>query len=154
MTSSKQLIPWYKKLWNSFKQFPQYLAQGAKQNPTVSGPAAAAFISASFSCFILMINQHLTIMFPSWNQIIWDLGLWMPGSKTGDPYYGEIGSYSGQETLFLISWLGSWLFLNQLWKEKQVKSKIIFMCLFYFMLIATLMNWHPLFPYLPLVPSS
>ncbi len=137
----------------NLKKFPQELAQGSQKNPQVSGPAAAALISAAFSCFILMVNQHFTSIYKAWNTIIWDLGGWIPGSRNPDPIYGEIGSYSGKETVMLIAWLASWFILHQLWKNKQINFKTIFVCLFAFLVSATVMNWHPLFPYLPLMPK-
>lgn len=137
----------------NLKKLPQELADGSQNNPQVSGPAAAALISAAFSCFILMVNQHFTSIFKAWNDIIWDLGGWIPGSRNPDPIYGEIGSYSGKETVMLITWLASWFILHQLWKNKQIKFPTIFVCLFAFLVAATVMNWHPLFPYLPLMPK-
>lgn len=148
-----EIVPGYLKLWNQFKYFPQVLSRGSKTPPTTSGSAAAALISASFSCFLLMVNQHLCSISKSWNEIIWSLGDWIPGSKNPDPLYGEIGSYSGKETVMLIGWLGSWLILSQLWRHRQIKFSTIFFCLFGFVVAATVMNWHPIFPYLPLMPK-
>ena len=148
-----QSIPGYAQLWNRIKQFPGGLAAGKKSAPTVSGPAAAALVSAAFSCFALMVNQHFCSVFKTWNNIVWSMGDWIPGSKNPDPVYGEIGSYSGKETVMLITWLVSWLILNQLWKRKNIHFSTIFTCLFMFITAATVMNWHPLFPYLPLMPK-
>jgi hypothetical protein len=143
----------YSKIWQFLTHFPEKLSQGSNHPPEVSGPAAAALVSAAFSCFLLMVNQHFTSLFKAWDQIIWDLGSWIPGSKNPDPLYGEIGSYSGKETVMLIGWLISWLILHQFWKNKQIKTRTIFSYLFIFMVAATVMNWHPLFPYLPLMPK-
>ena len=137
----------------NLNKFSQELADGSPNNPAVSGPAAAALISAAFSCFMLMVNQHFTSIFKEWNEIVWALGDWIPGSKNPDPIYGEIGSYSGKETVMLIVWLASWFVLHQLWKNKQINFRPIFVCLFGFLVAATVMNWHPLFPYLPLMPK-
>ncbi|MDB9516933.1 hypothetical protein PN466_08235 [Roseofilum reptotaenium CS-1145] len=145
--------PIYVKYWNQIKRFPGGLATGAKLAPTVSGPAAAALVSAAFSCFLLMVNQHLCSLFPEWNTIVWKLGYWIPGSKNPDPIYGEIGSYSGKETVMLIGWIVSWLMLHQFWKHREIKFSTIFFYLFTFLVAATVMNWHPLFPYLPLMPK-
>lgn len=153
ISTNFQNRPLYVKIWNQLKIFPRGLAQGAKTPPTVSGPAAAALVSAAFSCFLLMVNQHFTSAFKAWNKIIWDLGSWIPGSHNPDPFYGEIGSYSGKETVMLISWLVSWFILGKLWQHKQIKPRTILLCLFIFMVAATVMNWHPLFPYLPLMPK-
>ena len=151
--TNTQSLPLYTRFWNQLKRFPGVLAIGSKNNPSVSGVAAAALVSASFSCFMLMVNQHLTSIFKAWNTIIWNLGDWIPGSKTGDPIYGEIGSYTGKQTVMLISWILSWIVLHQLWKNKEVSFNVIFFCLFGFLVAATVMNWHPIFPYLPLMPK-
>ncbi|GAB4279237.1 MAG: hypothetical protein Fur0025_06330 [Oscillatoriaceae cyanobacterium] len=148
-----KFIPTFRLIWHQGKTFTQGLAAGADDNPSVSGPGAAAIISAAFSCFVLMINQHLTISFPQWDKIVWDVGSWIPGSKNPDKFYGEIGSYSGQETIMLIFWLASWLLLHQIWKNRQISTKTIFMSWFFFLVAATVMNWHPLFPYMPLMPK-
>lgn len=145
--------PLHTKIWKQIERFFQGLSEGAKTPPIVSGPAAAALISAAFSCFVLMVNQHLTILFKTWNEIIWHLGSWIPGSRNPDPLYGEIGSYSGKETVMLIIWLTSWFILSQLWKNRQISFRTIFFCLFAFLVAATVMNWHPLFPYMPLMPK-
>lgn len=148
-----QTLPLYVKFWSRLKTFPKGLAAGSKTSPTVSGPAAAALISAAFGCFTLMVGQHITSAFKPWEKIIWSLGDWIPGSHNANPLYGEIGSYSGKETVLLIGWLVSWLILSKLWQDKQIKARTIFFCLFCFLVAATVMNWHPLFPYLPLMPT-
>ena len=145
--------PIYTRIWQQLRQFPLGLAVGAAVPPTVSGPAAAALISAAFSCFLLMVNQHLTSISKVWHDIVWDLGGWIPGSRNPDPIYGEIGSYSGKETVMLIGWLVSWFLLSKLWQNRQIKFSTIFFWLFSFVVAATVMNWHPLFPYLPLMPK-
>lgn len=153
VSQNSQILPLYVRIWNQFKNFPQGLAAGCKTPPTGSGAAAAALVSAAFSCFLLMINQHLCSLFKAWNEMIWNLGSWIPGSRNPDPLYGEIGSYSGKETVMLIGWLGSWLFLSKIWQHRQIKFRTIFLCLFGFIVAATVMNWHPIFPYLPLMPK-
>ncbi|MGK7874337.1 MAG: hypothetical protein AB4426_13805 [Xenococcaceae cyanobacterium] len=150
---NSQTLPFYTRIWNQLKNFPHGLAAGSKTPPTLSGSAAAALVSAAFSCFLLMLNQHLCSIFKGWNEIIWNLGSWIPGSRNPDPLWGEIGSYSGKETVMLIGWLGSWFILSQLWQHKQIKFPTIFFCLFTFIVAATVMNWHPIFPYLPLMPK-
>lgn len=145
--------PWYARLGNHLRNFPLGLAKGAKNPPNSSGEAAAALISAAFACFVMMVNQHFTSIFKVWNEIIWNLGGWIPGSRNPDPLYGEIGSYSGKETVLLITWLVSWVVLARLWRDREIKSRTIFSCLLFFLVAATVMNWHPLFPYLPLMPQ-
>ena len=100
-----------------------------------------------------MVNQHFTVIFKAWNDIVWSLGDWIPGSKYPDPVYGEIGSYSGKQTIMLVGWLLSWVILSKLWNKQQIRFKTIFFWMFFFLVAATVMNWHPLFPYLPLMPK-
>ncbi len=146
-------LPWYIKLGNQLKSFPQVLAKGSNAPPSSSGLAAAALISAAFSCFFMMLNQHFASISKPWENVIWTLGSWIPGSQNPDPLYGEIGSYSGKETILLITWLSSWLLWSWLWRDREVKSGTILACLLFFLVAATVMNWHPLFPYLPLMPK-
>ncbi|MGL5939318.1 MAG: hypothetical protein ACRC2S_02855 [Waterburya sp.] len=148
-----QSLPWYIKLGKQLRSFPQVLARGAKTPPSSSGVAAAALISAAFSCFFMMLNQHFTTISKPWENIIWTLGSWIPGSHNPDPLYGEIGSYSGKETVLLMSWLGSWLLWGWLWRDREISHRTIFSCLLVLLVAATIMNWHPLFPYMPLMPK-
>jgi len=150
---NSQSLPLYVRFWNQLKLFPRGLAEGSQSPPTVSGPAAAALVSAAFSCFVEMVNQHFCSLFKSWEETVWNLGSWIPGSRNPDPIYGEIGSYSGKQTVLLIVWIVSWIVLGQVWKNQQVRFSVIFFCLFTFLVAATVMNWHPLFPYLPLMPK-
>ena len=146
-------LPIYVRFWNQLKQFPSGLAAGSKNPPTVSGPAASALVSAAFSCFLLMVNQHFCSIYKGWEKTVWTLGSWIPGSHNPDPIYGEIGSYSGKQTVMLIGWLVSWFILSKLWKNQQVPFSRVFFFMFTFLVAATVMNWHPLFPYLPLMPK-
>lgn len=150
---SSAVLPWYIRLGNKFKNFPQALARGSSHPPATSGAAAAALVSAAFACFVMMVNQHITSIIPAWNEIIWNFGDWIPGSRNSDPLYGEIGSYSGKETVLLVTWLAGWLLLLLFWSEREIKGSTVFFCLFFLLVAATVMNWHPLFPYLPLMPK-
>ena len=49
--------PFYGKIWSNLKRFPNGLAEGAKTAPSVSGPAAAAVISAAIGCFTMMVSE-------------------------------------------------------------------------------------------------
>lgn len=115
--------------------------------PEVSGPAAAALISAILGCFLMMVAHHLGDTSKPVEKLLWFIGSWIPGSKTGDELAGEIGSYSGKETVLLVSWLVSWWILHQLWKDKQIRFAWIFWS-FSLLVAATMMAWHPMIPYL------
>jgi hypothetical protein len=142
--------PIYTTIWNNLKRFPHGLAAGAKQPPNTSGEAAAALVSASFGCFLMMLVHHLSDTSKAREKIVWMLGSWIPGSHNPDPLWGNIGSYSGKETMLLIGWLISWPILYFAWKNKRVKSRSIFFWMFTLLIAAAAMSWHPLFPYLPL----
>lgn len=143
--------PIYGKIWNKLKHFPKILSQGSPNPPVVSGPAGAALISAAIGCFTMMVTHHLADTSKERENLIWDLGSWIPGSHNPDPEWGNIGSYSGEETMLLVGWLVSWLILHFCWKNKNIKTKTIFFWIFTLLIAATAMTWHPLFPYLPLM---
>ena len=142
--------PLYGRIWEWLKHFPQGLAAGSKSAPTVSGPAAAALISAGFGCFLMMVTHHLSDTSKAREKIVWAIGSWIPGSHNPSELWGNIGSYAGKETMLLVGWLVSWPILHFLWKNKTIKSRTIFFWLFTLLIAATAMSWHPLFPYLPL----
>jgi hypothetical protein len=142
--------PAYALIWERVKTFPKGLAEGSGNPPAVSGPAAAALISAAIGCFTMMVTHHLSDTSKEREKFIWTLGSWIPGSHNPDPMWGNIGSYTGKETVLLIGWLVSWAILSLVLKDKQVKAKTIFFWMFVLLIAATAMSWHPLFPYLPL----
>lgn len=146
--------PIYSQLWDSLKQFPKVLAQGSPNPPKVSGPAAATLISPAIGSFLMMVFHHLAAISESVEQMLCEIGSWIPGSHQTDKMYGAMGSYSGKQTILLIGWLGSWLVLHIIWRNKNIKPKTIFFSMFAFFVAATLMTWHPLFPYLPLMPKN
>ncbi len=151
MNNASKNRPIYTQVWNYLKQFPAGLAVGSQTAPPTSGPAAAALISAGIGCFTMMVTHHLADTSKEREKFIWGLGKWIPGSDTGDKLWGNIGSYSGKETMLLVGWLVSWIILHKLLKHKQVKTSTIFLWAFGLLVAATAMSWHPIFPYLPLV---
>jgi hypothetical protein len=153
-THSKKVplnTPIYGKVWATLKQFPAGLAKGSNKPPATSGTAAAALISAGIGCFTMMVTHHLADTSKEREKFIWGLGKWIPGSDTGDKLWGNIGSYTGKETMLLVGWLVSWIILHNLLKHKQVKTSTIFLWSFGLFVAAAVMSWHPMFPYLPLV---
>lgn len=147
---SEELLPWYTRSWNRFKQFPAILATGASTPPETAGIAAAAFISAAIGAVMMMVAHHLSHTSVEKEQLIEWLGSWMPGSQSIDPVAGNIGTYAGIETVLLLGWLLSWVLLHDLLKHRQVRTRTIFFGTFGLLVAAIVMSWHPLFPYLPL----
>ena len=54
----------------------------------------------------------------------------------------------------LVGWLVSWFVLGNLWRHQQIRARTMFFWLLAFVVAATVMNWHPIFPYLPLMPNG
>jgi hypothetical protein len=147
---SEELLPWYTRSWNRFKQFPAILATGASTPPETTGIAAAAFISAAIGAVMMMVAHHISHTSVEKEQSIEWLGRWMPGSNSTDPVTGNIGTYAGIQTVLLLGWLLSWVLLHDLLKHRQVRTRTIFFGTFGLLVAAIVMSWHPLFPYLPL----
>lgn len=146
--------PIYSLIWDGLKRFPNVLAEGSPNPPKVTGPAAAALISAGFGSFLMMIFHHLGETSELFDRMLCQIGSWMPGSHSNDKMYGAIDSYTGKQTILLIGWLGSWLLLHLIWRKKNIKPRTMFFWMFIFFVAATVMTWHPLFPYLPLMPEN
>jgi fumarate reductase subunit D len=140
----------YEKSWHRLKHFPTSLAKGSNHSPPTSGSAAAALISVGIACFMMMVSHHLAETSTVIDTFIWGLGKWIPGSNTGNKVWGMIGSYTGKETILLISWLVSWFIFHNLLKHKQIKTMTMFLWTFGLIVAATVMTWQPLFIYLPL----
>jgi hypothetical protein len=145
-------LSWYTKFWLWLQQFPAILAAGSQTPPNNSGVAAAALISASIGAATMMVTHHLsdTDTSKATEKFVHSLGYWIPGSNNPDPIAGNIGSYSGKETMLLVGWLVSWAILHRLLKNRQVRPRTIFFGTFGVLAAAIAMCWHPLFPYLPL----
>ncbi|MBW4439739.1 MAG: hypothetical protein KME10_00610 [Plectolyngbya sp. WJT66-NPBG17] len=143
-------LPLYIRLWNQLKRFPKALYKGSQNPPTTSGSAAAFLISGGIGAVVMMVAHHLSDTSKAREAALHRLGSWIPGSANPDPMWGNIGSYAGKETILLIGWLGSLVILYPILKTKQIKSRTLFFWMFSLFTLATLMSWHPLFPYLPL----
>ncbi|MBD1913416.1 MULTISPECIES: hypothetical protein [unclassified Leptolyngbya] len=147
---SGQSLPFYIQLWNELKRFPKALHEGSQNPPTTSGPAAAFLISGGIGAVTMMVAHHLSDTSKAREAFLRTLGSWIPGSVSTDPMWGNIGSYAGKETMFLIGWLVSLAILYPTLKDKNVKPRTLFFWMLSLFTLATVMTWHPLFPYLPL----
>jgi hypothetical protein len=144
-------LPIYSRIWNHLKQFPGILSRGSSQAPATTGMAAAALISGAIGAVMMMISHHLSDTNKSFEKLLHKtIGAWIPGAVNSNPMWGNIGSYAGKETIMLVSWLISWVVLHLWLKDQQVKPRTLFFWLIGLYTIATVMSWHPLFPYLPI----
>ncbi len=101
------------------------------------GAAAAAYLSASLGILAMAFSHLISEKSKSTQNMVHSLGkLWMPGAE-------GIGPYSGKETIELLVWLGSWVVLHFLLKDKNVSirwSGVIFLIL---LGIGTTLLWPP-----------
>ncbi|MDV2998701.1 MAG: hypothetical protein N5P05_000307 [Chroococcopsis gigantea SAG 12.99] len=153
MTGYRTNSPPYARIWQRLQGFPAGLARGSQNPPNVSGPAAAAFISAAIGCFLMMVAHHFSDGDHSKTveTFLWSIGSWIPGSHNPSKLWGNIGSYTGKETVLLLGWLVSWPILHFFWKDRAIGARTLMFWLLSLLVAATAMAWHPLFPYLPLI---
>lgn len=71
-----------------------------------NGPGAAAILAAGIGCGALGLFALLGDAFP--------------GISSFFNFYRPTGALSGVSTCAIVIWLGSWLVLSQIWKEKDV----------------------------------
>lgn len=150
LTRLAQNEPLYSRFWNWLKQFPKGLHQGSKNPPATSGTAAAALLSGGIGAVLMMITHHFAEFSATNNQLVIEMGRWIPGAMNPDPMWGNLENYAGKETMFSIGWLVSWVVLHLLLKNRQVKPRTLIFGLLGLFTLATAMAWHPLFPYLSL----
>ncbi|TAD77451.1 MAG: hypothetical protein EA001_10455 [Oscillatoriales cyanobacterium] len=143
-------LPLYIQLWKQLKLFPQALSRGSQNPPTTNGSAAAFLISGGVGAVAMMVVHHLSDTSKAREAAVRSLGSWIPGSVNTDPLWGNIGSYAGKETVLLIGWLASLAILYPSLRRKQIKPRTLFFWVLTLFTVATVMAWHPLFPYLPL----
>ncbi len=98
----------------------------------------------------MMITHHFAELSQANNQLVIEMGRWIPGAMNTDPMWGNLENYAGKEMMFLIGWLFSWAILHLFLKHRQVKPRTLIFGLLGLFTLATAMTWHPLFPYLSL----
>jgi hypothetical protein len=67
--------------------------------------------------------------------------MWMPGAE-------GIGPYSGKETISLVLWLGSWVLLHYVLRERDMKLSAWLIVFLVGVGVATTLIWPPVFEYL------
>ncbi|WP_284642154.1 hypothetical protein [Paenibacillus silviterrae] len=109
-----------------------------KQSPA-TGEAVAAMYALLFG-LALMLASHLWTLAEPFRapQQLLKLGSWIPG------WWG-IGAYAGKETVGLLSWMLSWIFLHVLLHKRSCTLKphfYIFMIGFVLLLVG---YWPPVY---------
>jgi hypothetical protein len=150
MKNSVAESPIYSRVWQTIRQFPGIIHQGAATPPATSGATAALLFSGGIGAVTMMVVHHFSDVSKDIESQVKILGSWIPGAISPNPMWGNIGSYAGKQTAMLIGWLVSWVILYPLLRNRSVKSTALFFWLFGLYTLAAVMSWHPIFPYLPL----
>jgi hypothetical protein len=145
-----QPAPIYSRLWTQFKRFPQGLHQGANRPPSTSGVAAAALFSGGIGAIAMMLTHHYTELSKANEQFLTQLVSVIPLVTSKDPMWGNLGGFAGKEIVLLVGWLTSWAILHNILKHRHVNPRTLILGLLSLFTLATVMSWHPLFPYLSL----
>ena len=103
-----------------------------------TGPAAAALLAVGFGLLALGISQVLSEISGAFKSVMQTLGnLWIPGAQ-------GIGPYSGKETVALMVWLASWVFLHGILKKREVSVALAGTAALILVGIATTILWPPI----------
>lgn len=88
----------------------------AREQNLPNGAAIAAMLAAMTGILALAAVATLSEASPAIATAVHGIGkLWIPGAE-------GIGPYSGKETVALVAWLGSWLVLHRLLKDRELMA--------------------------------
>ena len=79
--------------------------------PLPEGPAAAAVLSAGIGCFAVGVFAVLGDKYSA-------IAHWFS-------FYRPTGPLSGVSTLAILLWLGTWVILARLWRDRTVRLKLV-----------------------------
>lgn len=107
-----------------------------------NGASVAAVASAAFGLLVLGLVALATELSERAKEVVFDVGkAWIPNGE-------GIGPYSGKETFLLVGWLGSWLILHFVLRNREVDTKVWFGAALALLLVATLLVWPPVWHFL------
>ncbi len=105
------------------------------EKPT--GIAAAAVLAPAAGLLVLAISHIVADASPAGQAWVHGWGkAWMPGAQ-------GIGPYSGKETLALLAWLGTWMFLHLVFRRKAVNLTRTGVLFLLGIGLATTLLWPP-----------
>jgi hypothetical protein len=93
-----------------------------------NGPAAAAILAASISCFVFGLVTTLEHTLGALQEAF--------------TVYRPVGSHSGTTALAVVVWLVAWLMLDRRWQSKQVDFRRVFVGA----LVLIALGWLGTFP--------
>lgn len=102
-----------------------------------NGAIVASFLSASIGLLVLAVVQVATVLSKRAKEQVLDVGkAWIPGAE-------GIGPYSGKETFMLVAWIGSWLLLYAILRNRDVNLRAWFGVALSLLALAALLIWPP-----------
>ena len=108
-----------------------------RNNLEKAGVAQAAILSAMFGCLALALVNLGTEL--SRTLEIWIIRV----GKLLTPAAQEIGPYSGEETVSLVVWLGSWFLLHRFLRTREWKNEAVVTVFLMGISLATTLLWPP-----------
>jgi len=112
-------------------------AEKPQRRSIPNGAAIAAYLSAMIGVLVLGLAVFVSEASKPFADTLHAIGaVWMPGAE-------RIGPYSGQETLMVLAWFGSWLILHGLLRRKQLHGGLWLTVFLVGVGAATLLVWPP-----------
>ncbi len=110
-----------------------------------SGPAIAAFISAALGLFAMAIANLIQDAVPGVYDTLVAIGSWIPYVPDSSPDYRNmrVSPFSGNETLLLVVWLGSWALLHQAFRKRDSSVSPWTIVLILLIFASVLFCWPP-----------
>jgi hypothetical protein len=116
---------------------PQGTTEESNPLSIPNGAAIAAYLSAMIGMLVLGIVVFASEASKPFAETVHAIGkLWMPAAE-------RIGPYSGKETLMVLAWLGSWLILHGLLRQKQLNGGLWLTVFLVGVGGATMLVWPP-----------
>ena len=103
----------------------------AKTQTIPSGPAAAAMVAAGIGSLTIGILTTGAVLSAE--------------LKTALNFYNPAGPLSGKTSVGIAVWLISWLILNALWKNKDLRLRTAFIWTLMLLAVALLLTFPPVF---------
>ncbi len=100
-----------------------------------NGPVAAALIAGGIGAAVMGLTASLTDMSNGFNNAL--------------NWYSPVGSLTGKAILEVVFFLGSWLVLGMMWKDKEVNFKNAALVAFILLAIGLIFTFPPVFDLLP-----
>ena len=113
------------------------MAHVSPSGELTTGPAAAALLAAGVGLLALALSHVFSEASEAVKHTMQALGnAWIPGAQ-------GIGPYAGKETVGVLVWLISWVFLHVLLKKRQISVVVAGVMTLVLIGMATTLLWPP-----------